>query len=283
MARHFVAFVPAAVTCLAGKGSRHHYGGRHAKLVGSHAIHQLGTVAQRISHMYPVHLDFVLRYVPPMVDIGHGIRLTRSFELPFPPTEKMLVFSKEWEGQDDPMGYVLKEVTWDIDGACFLAETELSSTGVPIAFIPLDIRRIVDFGWQFGSFKDDYETDRRRVRKRKKLPRLRISGWDDDEVEAWETAAKKTRPKEFAIVLQAVASTMAELHNNSRVAFAMLKTGGYVELPRQTALDQLTAFQRKFAAALDVFDSMSADHQWHWCESVSRRYPRLVDVVEAIR
>ena len=80
--------------------------------------------------MYSVHLGFILRYVPPMADIGHGIRLTRSFELPFPPTEKMLVFSKGWEGQDDPMGYVLKEVTWDIDRSCFLAETELSSTEV---------------------------------------------------------------------------------------------------------------------------------------------------------
>jgi hypothetical protein len=233
--------------------------------------------------MYTVHLDFVLRYLPPMADIAHGIRLTRTFELPFPPTEKMLVFSKEWEGQDDPMGYVLKEVTWDIDRSCFLADTELSSSGVPIALIPLDIRRIVDFGWRFGSFKDGYETDRRRVRKRKKLPRLRIRDWDDDEVTAWETAKKKSRPKEFTIVLQAVASTMAELHNNSRVAFAMLKTGGYVDVPRQTALDQLTAFQRKFAAALDAFDSKTSDQQWGWAESVQRRYPRLNEVVEAIR
>src|SRR5579863_5278940 len=233
--------------------------------------------------MYPVYLDFVLRYVPPMADHYHGIRLTRTFELPFPPTEKMLVFSKEWEGQADPMGYVLKEVTWDIDRGCFLAETELSSSGVPIALIPLDIRRIVDFGWQLGSFKHRYETDRRRVRKRKKVPRLRISDWDDDEVTAWETAPKTSRPKEFALVLQALASTMAELHNNSRVAYAMLKTGGYVALPRQTALDQLTAFQRKFAAALDTLDSMTSDQQWHWCASVQRRYPRLVDVVEAIR
>src|SRR5579859_4042726 len=143
--------------------------------------------------MYTVHLDFVLRYLPPMADIGHGIRLTRTFELPFRPTEKMLVFSKEWEGQDDPMGYVLKEVTWDIDRGCFLAETELSSSGVPIALIPLDIQRIVDFGWRFGSFKDRYQTDGRRVKKRKKLPRLRISDWDDDGVTAWETATKKSR------------------------------------------------------------------------------------------
>jgi hypothetical protein len=233
--------------------------------------------------MYPVHLDFVLRYMPPMSDHDHGIRLTRTFELPFPPTEKMVVFSKEWEGQDDPMGYVLKEVTWDIDRGCFLAETELSSAGVPIALIPLDIRRLVDFGWQFGSFKDRYETDRRRVRKRKKLARLRISDWDDDEATSWETATKKSRPKEFTIVVHALVSTLAKLRNNSRVAYAMLKTGGYVDLPDQWARDALTDFQQKFRAAADAFDSMTSDQQWDWCESVQRRYPRLVDVVEAIR
>jgi hypothetical protein len=233
--------------------------------------------------MYTVHLEFVLRYVPPMADNDHGIRLTRSVELPFPPTENMLVFSKEWEGQDDPMGYVLKEVTWDIDRGCFLAETELSSTGVPIALIPREIRRLLDLGWQSGSFKDRYETDRRRAKKRKKLPPLRINDWDDDEVTPWETAAKKSRQQEFTIVLHALVSTMAELRNNSRVAYAMLKTGGYVDLSRQSAPDALTDFQRKFAAALDAFDSMTSDQQWDCCESVQRRYPRLNDVVEAIR
>ena len=228
--------------------------------------------------MYPVHLDFVLRYVPPMADNDHGIRLTRTFELPFPPTEKRLVFSKEWEGQDDPMGYVLGHRQWR-----FLAETELSTTGVPIALIPREIRRRVDLGWQSGSFKDRYETDRRRARRRKKVAPLRISDWDDDEVTTWETAAKKSRPQEFTIVLHALVSTMAELRNNSRVAYAMLKTGGYTDLPRQSAPDALTDFQRNFAAALDVFDSMTFDQQWDWADSVQRRYPRLGDVVEAIR
>lgn len=232
--------------------------------------------------MYSVHLDFVLRYVPPMADDDHGIRLTRTFELPFVPTEKMLVFSKEWEGQDEPMGYPLKEVTWDIDRACFLAETELSCSGVPIAMIPLDIRRFVDFGWRFGSFKDHYVTDRRRTKKRKKLALLQISDWDDDEVQIWETAAKKSRPQEFTIVLHALVSTMAELRNNCRVAFAMLKTGGYVDLPDRAARDSLTDFQRRFAAAVHAFDSMTFEKQYAWAESVQRRYPGLSDVVEAI-
>jgi hypothetical protein len=233
--------------------------------------------------MYSVHLDFVLRYEPPMSDHEHGIRLTRTIELPFPPTNEMLVFSKNWEGADDPMGYVLKEVTWDLDQGCFLAETELSSSGVPIALIPWEIRRLVDRGWQFGSYKDRYVSDGRRGRLRKKLPRLRISDWDDEEATNWETAKNKSRPAEFKIALQAVAATMAILRNNCRVAYAMLKTRGYVDLPDRSAPAELSDFQRKFLAAMDAYDSMTFDQQWNWCESVQRRYPRLIDVVAAIR
>jgi len=233
--------------------------------------------------MYMVHLDFVLRFVPPMTDHGQGIRLTRTIELPFPPTEKMLVFSKDWEGADDPMGYVLKEVTWDLDRGCFLAETELSSTGVPIALIPWEVRRLVDRGWQFGSYKDQYTRDRRRGRLRKKLPLLRISDWDDEEATTWETAAKKSRPAEFKIVLQALAGTMAGLRNNCRVAYAMLKTGGYVDLADRFAPKEPSEFQQKFVAAVEAFDSKTSDQQWDWCESAQRRYPGLIDVVEAMR
>jgi hypothetical protein len=61
--------------------------------------------------MYAVDVDLVVRFVPPMLDIGSGIRLTRSFELPFVPQEDIAVFSKDWEGMEDPLGYRLKEIT----------------------------------------------------------------------------------------------------------------------------------------------------------------------------
>src|SRR4030095_6481706 len=146
--------------------------------------------------MYAVDVDLVLRYVPPMDDHGHGIRLTRSFELPFPPSGDIAVHSKEWEGIDDPMGYRLKEITWDIDRSQFLAETEISITGTPIALIPLEIRHLIKQGWQYGSHHDKYQTDRRRGRKRGKLPTIRISRWDEEEAATWDIARGKVRPKD---------------------------------------------------------------------------------------
>ena len=90
---------------------------------------------------FSVDVDLVLRFVPPMDNHSDGIRLTRTIELPFPPAEDISIFSKEWEGEDFPLGYVLKNVTWEIDRDRFLADTLLSVTGTPIAMIPFEIRK----------------------------------------------------------------------------------------------------------------------------------------------
>lgn len=82
---------------------------------------------------------------------------------------------------------------------------------------------------------------------------------------------------------QMTARTAPVAVSNCRVAYAMLKTGGYVDLPEDSLPEKLSEFERKFAAAQEVYGSMTSDQQWHWSESVQRRYPRLVDVVEAIR
>jgi hypothetical protein len=233
--------------------------------------------------MYPVHIDLVQWYVPPMEDRGHGIRLNRTIELPFPPAAKVSVFSREWERLDDPMGYYLKEITWDLDRKCFLAETHISATGIPIAMIPHEIRNLLDCGWTFGSCKDAYRTERRRGRKRSKLPTMQINDWDEDEAATWETMRDKSRPKEFKVILHAIITTMAELHNNCSVAYAMMKTGGYVDIPEGSSQDKLSPFVKKFSAAMREYDALTFDQQWDWCESVQRRYPRLIEVVEAIQ
>lgn len=54
--------------------------------------------------MYPVNLDLILRFVPPMSKSEAGYHLTRTFELPFAPSKGTAVFSREWEGMDDPLG-----------------------------------------------------------------------------------------------------------------------------------------------------------------------------------
>jgi hypothetical protein len=233
--------------------------------------------------MYAVDVDLVLRYVPPMEDHRDGIRLTRTIELPFPPSEDIAVHSKDWEGIDDPMGYRLKEITWDVDRNRFLAETEVSSTGTPIAMIPHEIRALLKHGWQYGSHHDKYQTERKRGRKRRKLPRLRINKWDWEEAETWDTVRDNARPEEYKLVLHAVVSTMAELHNNCSVAYAMLKTGGYVEVPDDRFGNDLSPLEKKFSDAKRAYEAMPFDQAWDWCERVQRRYPRLIEVVEAMR
>ena len=232
--------------------------------------------------MYAVNVDLVVRYVPPMHDHHAGIRLTRTIELPFPPAKDISVFSKDWEDLVDPMGYVLKEVTWDADRNCFLADTEVSDTGLPIALIPHDIRRLVDHGWKYGSYKDGYQTERKRGRKHHTLPAMRIRKWDFDEAASWE-ANRKDRPKEFNLVLRAIVATMAELHNNCAVAYAMLKTACFLHIPDQKPASELSPLEKRFRQAIDDYHRLTSDQQWDWCDRVKRRYPRLADIVQAIK
>lgn len=213
--------------------------------------------------MYAVDVDFVLRYVPPMSDDDDGIRLTRTIELPFPPSRDIAVFSKDWEGQDfdEPLGYVLKEVTWDMDRNRFVADTEMSITGIPIAMIPLEILHLVYQGWKYGSYKDQYQTERKRGRKRSKLAAIPECDWNYEEAEAWDENPKG-RPKEFKLILHAVVSTMAELHNNCSVAYAMLKTGRYFDIEAGDSRSELSPLERRFQDAIREYESLSSERQW---------------------
>lgn len=233
--------------------------------------------------MYAVEVDLVLRYVPPMSDHGRGIRLTRTIELPFPPSRDISVFSKDWEGQniDEPLGYVLKEITWDMDRNRFVADTEMSVTGIPIAMIPFEILHLVYQGWKYGSYKDQYQTERKRGRKRSKLAGIPEYDWDYEEAEAWD-ANPKGRPKEFKLILHAVVSTMAELHNNCGVAFAMLKTGSYFDIDSEDSRSELSPLERRFQDSIREYESLSSEKQWDWSERVKRRYPQLREIVAAI-
>lgn len=232
--------------------------------------------------MYAVEVDLVVHFLPPMLDIGNGIRLTRTLELPFVPREDIAVFSKEWEGMEDPLGYRLKEITWDVDRNRFLAETSISMVGTPIAMIPHEIHRLTDHGWKLGSFKDQYSTERKRGRKRAKLPTMKISHWDDDEAEQWDVQPKG-RPKEYKLILHTVVAMMATLQNNCIVAYAMLKTGRYADVPEGKQPRDLPPAERRFSEAVEEYLAMNFDKQWKWSERIQGRYPRLVELVEAIR
>jgi hypothetical protein len=110
-----------------------------------------------------------------------------------------------------------------------------------------------------------------------------VSKWDHDEATTWETAPGKSRPKEFLTILHAIIATMAEVHNNCSVAYAMSKTKGFVDVPEETFQKGRSPFQQKFQEAVREYEDWTFDQQWDWCERAQRRYPRLIDVIEAIR
>lgn len=231
--------------------------------------------------MYAVDLDLIIWYVPLMADTGEGIRLTRTIELPFPPVEEISIFSRVWQPNGEPLGYVLKDITWDLDRQRFFAETGHSISDTPIAMIPYELRELIDSGWTYGSFKDSYQTERNRGRKRGTRPAIENGDWDFDEAAEWDTSTRN-RPKEFRQILQAVGSTMAELGNNCHVAYAMLKTGFFFNLPSGKLPSQLSPQERRFYQACRTFESLTFDQQCYWREGVTRRYSSLRDAVAAV-
>lgn len=261
----------------------------------SKAIIEVSGINRRISRvaslcqpnsllMYDIDLDLVLHFVPPMDDKGPGIRLNRTFQLPFPPSTDVFIFSKEWEGfEEEPLGYHLKEITWDADRSCFLAQTFICHHGDPIAIIPHELRQLLKCGWRFGSYVDKYVGKDRRGRERKKLklPR-RVRRWNADEAESWELAGCKSRPADFMVVWHAVIAMMAALDNNCAVAYAMLRTGFFLETPENKPLSALSQEEQVFKSAVVTFQSWSLEEQWNWRDRVKRKYPRLIDVVEAL-
>ena len=236
--------------------------------------------------MFSVEIDLVLRYVPPMVDRGQGMRLTRTVELPFPPSDHINFISatrEGWETFDKPLGYRLEEITWELDSNCFLADTHMSLTGLPIALIPREIRSLLRQGWRFGSYNDVYGPKRLGRKNVGRLPIIRCRNWEDDEASLWEAKRDASRPKAFNTILKAVIATMAQLDNNCRVAYAMSKTSTFVDLPDDPLHRELNAGEKRFFAATQQFDALTSVQRWNWSQSVQRRYPRLVDVVDAIR
>ena len=135
-------------------------------------------------------------------------------------------------------------------------------------------------GWVFGSYRDQYSTEKKRGRKRRPLPPLAIAEWDEEDAEAWENE-KSGRPEEFKQVWHTVVATMATLQNNCAVAYAMLNTGVFVDV-REDDFAKPSPVELRFLKAKKEYESLSFDQQCRWCERIVGRYPRLQDIVEAM-
>ena len=123
------------------------------------ARRKLGRHARHPTENFELQVQLSLRFVPPMEEHGGGISLIQDFELPFPPSEGLVLTGAAFNQSPSPEGFPLKEVTWDVDRHIFLANIYLIDQGIPFTFIPHEIRSWMDQGWRFGSLEDSYEVE----------------------------------------------------------------------------------------------------------------------------
>jgi hypothetical protein len=63
----------------------------------------------------------------------------------------------------------------------------------------------------------------------------------------------------------------------------MLKTACFLHIPDQKPASELSPLEKRFRQAIDDYHRLTSDQQWDWCDRVKRRYPRLADIVQAIK
>jgi hypothetical protein len=232
--------------------------------------------------MFKLELDLSLYYVPPMDEHGRGIVVTRVLELPFVPSPGILVWSKEMDGGDEPMGIKLDDLTWDIDRQVFLAKTCLIDCG-PMVMVPHNIRDLIDRGWRFGSYLDSYPSEIK-DRDVDEVPVDPVpyynKDWDDDEMETWPTLRPTARPAEFNVVFGALIRTLAELYNNDAVAYAMDKTKIYFD--EADLKENNSEVASRWRDKQEEFGRMPLEKRLAWRRRVRRKYPSLARIVASL-
>jgi hypothetical protein len=231
--------------------------------------------------MFRLELDLSIHYIPPMLESRRGIILTRSVELPFAPFPNLQIYSREIDDSPGPLGFMLKELTWDIDRQVFLAETGIVNTSIPVAEIPDDLCSWIERGWRFGSFADAYVDPT--MSDDEEPTGDSETGSSDEDVLLEELPAKppRNRPASFNKVLRALVRTMAELDNNAAVAYAIAKTQRFFDNVENIAKENETPAIRKYRVALSEFEEMSFDERYDWRTKIMKTYPRLDRILQS--
>lgn len=231
--------------------------------------------------MFKLELDLVIHFVPPMSEIGDGIHLTRTIEFPFAPYSGLAVHGKELDECPELMGFVLKNVVWDIDRQTFLAETFSVHYG-SFFMIADEIRTWVDRGWRLGSYLDAYKAADEAESGEEEETVVIDEGDDDewDEMERWPTMRPQKRPAHFNKLLRAMVRTMVELRNNEATAYAMAKTQLLFDDQELKTLD--SPDKERFKASQNEYWKMPVDQQYAWQDGVKRKYPRLDRLVSEL-
>ncbi|MEX0585345.1 MAG: hypothetical protein WD176_01785, partial [Pirellulales bacterium] len=204
-----------------------------------------------------------------MEDRGEGIVVTRTIELPFPPSPGLMVYGRDLDECPEPGGWPLKNLTWDIDRKIFLATTSLSSHGMPMALIPDILQGWLARGWRLGSYMETYQEpeDDAEGAADPAVP------YEEDEMERWHSLPPTKRPKAFNRLMRALVRAMSERCNNLAVAYAMDQTKRYFE--EHELKQNSSRAAEKWRQAEQAFEEMPSEQQSAWQEHVEKHYPRL--------
>lgn len=209
-----------------------------------------------------------------MSEHSGGIVFTRTVELPFPPFDKLHLFSVDFEECPIPPGFPLKNVAWDLDRKCFLATSEMTFCG-PIFEIPMTLQCIREKGWRLGSYQEHYPAfDESDDETSSENVEGTGSEMDWDELESLEKVIPRMRPKWFNQIVKALVRSMVEAGDDLAAAYALDRTG-FVFTRREAAIYRDHEEKaRVWESAYREYDDLGSDDWNAWRRRV-KRYKNL--------
>ncbi len=208
-----------------------------------------------IENRYRLELDLHLFFSPLMHEGHNGIILTRTIDLPFPPSSKIFIGGRSIEGiVTPPLGYLLNNIIWDVDREVFLAKTVECISCSPLATVPMDIEMQLDNGWQLGSWQKFYDrTWKSPVGGSLQTNSLDLDWDNEDELLLLETTNASKRPEQFNKLFGAIVRMLFMLRNNEEVGYAMYKTKKFYRNESE--------YTQEYSHFIDEFSSMDYQDQ----------------------
>ncbi|MBL1217956.1 MAG: hypothetical protein D8M59_10730 [Planctomycetes bacterium] len=230
---------------------------------------------------YTLQVEISLYFIPPMTEAGRGIGLLQHFRLPFVPVHGMILTGGAFNTSPSPEGYMLRDVTWDVDREMFLATSSLHMYGEPLGLVPEEIAEWYARGWRLGHNVDWYEEA---TPEPDEVIEDEGCTEDDivrDDIEVMHTWERRRRPRDYNLGFRALIRTMAESYNNLSVAYAMKETGRCLSEDHSLKAAPEKA-QRQWNEAIEAYLSMTWDEQDKWRCRICRTYPRLDTLAKAM-
>lgn len=224
---------------------------------------------------YTVHLDLHSHFQPIMSDHGRGVVLTRQLELPFVPVIGLPLFSRAMDECQEPQGFPISSVIWDLDRQVFLADTGICHADTPPLEIVYWLKEFLGRGWSFGSYRDAYAEKGAAVSESSELgdAELLESELPDEGDDVLTKGWRKRSPSQNR-VLRALIRHAATTFDNEAAAYALDRTGRYFDeyqIENKSLHDKNV---RAFLDAKEAYSEMTFAEKDQWRER-TRRYASL--------